>query len=126
MEMQARLGNFILRLAETKFNRQLIRLHRIDGLENPEAKQGRADQQIDRAIATAATTATGEYLLQAVLAFAQNIFEIRWRVLSAAARALRALSPGAVIIVVIIIVITAAATPWAAAAILIAPGHPHL
>src|SRR5690606_27347032 len=106
MEMQTRLGDFILRLAEAQLHRQLIRLHGIDRLEKPEAQDGSAYQKIDRFVAAAlSATAAGENLLETVLAFAENIFKIGRSVLSAAARSLRPLPPGSAIIISAIIII---------------------
>src|SRR5690606_19705834 len=97
VEMQTRFGHFFLRLAKAQLDGEFVRLHGIDRLEKPEADNGCTDQEQNAPIAAAFATATGEDLLQTVLALAQNILEIRWSVLAAATRTFRSLSPWAAI-----------------------------
>jgi len=130
MEMQARLGHFSLWFTKAKFHGEFIRLNSIDRLKKPETQHRCADEEKYAAIAAAlAATATWKNFFQTVLALTENVFKIRRCVWSATARSLRSLPPWATvaaIIIVIAVIIIAAATPWAAAAILITPGHPHL
>ena len=81
MEMQARFGKFLLRLAEAQFNRKFVRLHRIDRLENPEREHRSRDQAEKR---RAGAAAARQCLLQPVLAAADDVLEIGGRSLRAA------------------------------------------
>ena len=111
MEMQARFGEFLLRLAETQFDCKFVRLHGIDRLEYPDDEHGNRDEAEECGACRRRRPAA---LLQAVLAAADDILEIGRRSLRAAGPA-RTLPPGAA---------ATAAAPWAAAAAaLIIPGH---
>ena len=103
--------NLLLGLAETQLDGELVRLHRIDRLEQPERDERKADEAEQR---RACVAAARQRLLQPVLAAADDVFEIG-RAALRAARAARTLPPGAAAI--------AAAAPRAAAAALVVPGH---
>ncbi|AFL52982.1 hypothetical protein USDA257_c44440 [Sinorhizobium fredii USDA 257] len=108
--VQARHGDFLLRLAEPHFDAAFIRLDGVDRIEQQEADDQQADDDED-----AAVEAARNHVLQLILAATDDLFQIR-RPASAAAR-LIPLTPWPLI---------AAAAPRAAAAILIAPGHQNL
>ncbi|MCY1302121.1 hypothetical protein D9M70_517640 [compost metagenome] len=113
MIVQARHRNFFLRLAEAHFDAALVWLHRVDRIDQDEADDQQADDGEDTAVETA-----GNDILKLVLTTANDLFQIR-RATLAATRPIGPLAPWALIA-------AAAAAPWAAAAILIAPGHQNL
>ncbi|OWK23720.1 hypothetical protein AJ87_29160 [Rhizobium yanglingense] len=113
VEMQPRRRNLFLRLAKAKLDTTLVRLDDVDALEKPEDDKNRGNNHCHAAVETA-----GYDVAELILAAPDDIFQIG-RPAPAAARAVRPLPPRSLII-------TAAAAPWAAAAILIAPGHQNL
>ena len=117
--MQARHGDFLLRLAETKFHAALVRLDRVDGVHKPED----ADEQ-QRNDHDAAVEAAGHDVLELVLTAPNDLFKVRRAATAAAAAAgtVWSLPPWALIVSAT----AAAAAPRAAAAVLITPGHQYL
>src|SRR5690606_23186797 len=118
MEVQARHRDLVLRLAEAKLDTTLVGLHRVDGLDHQEGHDGEEDDD-DRAT----VEASGNDPPKAILAFADDIFEIgRTAATAAATTAL-----GTVLTATPrTLIVSTAAAPRAAAAILIAPGHQDL
>src|SRR5690606_2961991 len=118
VEVQAGLGDFRLRLAEAQLDRELIRLHGVDRLEQPERHEHERDEgEHGRAGAPAAR----QRAAQPVLAAPDDVFQVGRSALRAALSA-RPLAPWATAAAAAIVAVAAAA-PWAAAAGLIAPGH---
>ncbi len=120
--MQARHRDFALRLTEAQFHAAFVRLNGVDRLGCPQRDKTENNDDGDQLAGTAGTArTTGHHPAQAVLTTANKVFEIgRCVTATTSAGSLRALAPGT------LVVSSAAATPWAAAAILIAPGHQNL
>jgi hypothetical protein len=73
MEMQARLRQLFLRLAEAQLDGQFVRLHRVDCLEQPESHHRQADQPKK---GRADIAAAWQRPLEAVLAAPDDVLEV--------------------------------------------------
>ncbi len=121
MEMQTGHRDFVLRTAETQLNAALVRLDGVDGLD---AEENQHDENHDGNCAAIETA--GQHIFETVLAAPDDLFQIGRTAIAAAtaARPVRPRPPRAA--TAALVVSSTAAAPWAAAAILIAPGHQYL